>query len=156
MSLQQVIKPKGPNRSRAMTKFRRLQVPLFITALVVCFILALLSPYLVERVGPGELGVKYRLFFGGTLEGSVYDEGIHLKYPWDEFFVYDIRVQEARPNLVLLTNTGLQIRIVLSVRFRPSKEQLPLLHKEIGPLYESKYVVPVVTDVLRRSCREFV
>ena len=42
------------------------------------------------------------------------------------------------------------MRIELLVRFRPSIQSLPLLHQGIGPNYESKYVVPVVTDVLRR------
>lgn len=100
-------------------------------------------------IKPGEAGVLYMRFFGGTVTDKSYSEGMHLLYPWDSMYIYDVRVQHTQTTFNVLTADGLWIEISVSIRFRPLREQLGILHVTLGPDYVDKIIVPEIQSVLR-------
>ena len=63
--------------------------------LVSLFLLAVCWERVAIIVGPGQGGVIWKLVFGGTrtTEGFL-GEGLHLIFPWDRVFQYDLRMQK--------------------------------------------------------------
>lgn len=110
---------------------------------------------IVHRVLPGERGVKWLALLGGTVLDESYGEGVHVLFPWDEFYIYNMRIQELRQETLIYANDGLEIRIISSIRFRPTRDYLPLLHRDIGPNYVDKVVKPEVVSTLRMVLGNF-
>jgi regulator of protease activity HflC (stomatin/prohibitin superfamily) len=100
------------------------------------------------RIDSGHAGVLWR-FFGGTQPG-VYGEGVHVIAPWNRMIVYDVRVQDHKEELEILTNNGLNVGLEASIRFRPLSSELPRLHVEIGLGYYDVIVGPVVRSEARK------
>ena len=106
---------------------------------------------IVVVIHPGEAGVMYRMFLGGTVTDYVYPEGLQLVPPWDKLYVYDLRIQTVKHDLAVLTNKGLPITLSLAIRYRPQREMLGVMHQQVGPDYVNTIVVPQVESVLRKN-----
>ncbi|MCI5165393.1 MAG: prohibitin family protein [Candidatus Electrothrix sp. GM3_4] len=117
--------------------------------LIVLIITTLLFNKIVVFIGPGEGGVLYRLFFGGTVITKIYPEGIQFIWPWDTMYIYNARVQEYPHEFDALTTNGLKVHLKLSVRYRPEYKLLGVLHQEIGEDYVNIVVLPEIENVLR-------
>lgn len=130
---------------------------LALKALVVAalFTFVIFFDRIVFRVLPGERGVKWLAFGGGTVLDRSYGEGLHFVLPWDEFYIYNMRIQELRQETVIYANDGLEIRVLSSIRFRPTQDYLPQLHLDIGPNYVDKVVKPEVVSTLRKVLGNF-
>ena len=106
---------------------------------------------IVVVIHPGEAGVMYRMFLGGTVTDYVYPEGLQLVPPWDKLYVYDLRIQTVKHDLAVLTNKGLPITLSLAISYRPQRELLGVMHQQVGPDYVNTIVVPQVESVLRKN-----
>lgn len=126
-----------------------------VLAVVSVFTFVLFFDRIVHRILPGERGVLWELLGGGTLLTKSYREGIMFTFPWDEFYIYDLRVQELRQETVIYAGDGLEIRVLTSTRFRPRVETLPELHVRIGPAYIEKVVKPEIVSTLRQVLGDF-
>lgn len=123
---------------------------------IVGFLLSLLLfiyfiPEIFVNVGAGEAGVMWYRFFGGTEVDKVYGEGLHVICPWDKLYIYDVRVQERERELPVLTKEGLTATLTVSIRFYPEHALLGVLHKQVGPDYVEKIVIPEVDSALRTA-----
>ena len=105
---------------------------------------------IVNFVGPGELGVIWKPFFGGTQSDRLYKEGLQLLWPWDRLYIYNVRIQQIPHEFAALSKNGLPIRFEVSIRFQPIKESLPTLHQQVGPDYVEKVVKPEVQAHVRK------
>ncbi len=105
--------------------------------------------YIHISIHSGERGVLYRRFFGGTVTDHTYNEGFHLLWPWDKMYVYEVRAQQFEHQFDVLSEDGLRITVKISIRYRPKIDQLGILHKEIGPEYVERILVPEVQSALR-------
>jgi regulator of protease activity HflC (stomatin/prohibitin superfamily) len=112
------------------------------STLVVLFLLVFLAPDIFFTLGPGEVGVLWSRFDGGTHLGPPYPEGTFAKLPWDRIYRYDVRYQRANERVDASTSEGLSIMVDLVVRFRVIERQAGLLHKEVGQHYVTKLVLP--------------
>jgi regulator of protease activity HflC (stomatin/prohibitin superfamily) len=119
-----------------------------ITWIAALFFVAMLLPSCVRTVDSGRSAVLWTLF-GGTQEG-VFGEGVHLIAPWNRFTRYDVRTQDQKEVLHILSANGLSVSLEASIRFRPLREELPRLHAEIGPDYFDVIVAPVVRSEARK------
>ncbi len=123
----------------------------FVAILLMIFLL--IAAYLYDRivitVKPGEGGVLYKRFGGGTVIDKVYAEGIHFILPWDYMFIYNVRVQETSRDFDVLTKNGLKVHLYISIRFAPEYHLLGVLHQRVGPNYVNIVVVPEIEAVLR-------
>ncbi|OQW87560.1 MAG: hypothetical protein BWK78_09030 [Thiotrichaceae bacterium IS1] len=131
------------------------KLPLVIVSLLIFIILLiLLWSRVVITVHAGEAGAFYSRFFGGTVIDKVFSEGIHIIFPWDIMTVYDVRVQTVLHEFSVLTKKGLPIHLDIAIRYHPEYEMLGLLHKEVGPDYVQKIVIPQIESVLRKGIGE--
>lgn len=130
----------------------RSYVPQIITSVLVSVILFIyFIPETFINVGPGEKGVLWKRFFGGTVTETVYGEGLQIIFPWDELYIYDVRLQEVERSMTVLTDEGLMASLLISIRFAPDKLLLGLLHRDVGPDYTEKVVIPEVESAVRRA-----
>lgn len=120
------------------------------TVVVVLFVVAFFYDRIVQDVYPGEMGVRWSRLGEGTVLDRVYDEGMYLLWPWDEFYVYNMREQEIREETVIYARDGLEIQVRVSIRFRPTAAFLTRLHQSIGPDYVEKVVRPESISTLRK------
>ncbi|MFO7481153.1 prohibitin family protein [Oceanibaculum nanhaiense] len=131
---------------------RRTIAALLLIALLIASVL--LWNRMVVSIRSGESGVLYR-FFSGTEMEQIYDEGVHLLWPWDRMFIYDMRLQTREREYSLLTSSGLPVHLNVAVRYRPDIRMLPLLHVAVGPDYLEKVVFPETEAVLRRAVGQY-
>jgi regulator of protease activity HflC (stomatin/prohibitin superfamily) len=131
--------------------------------LVVLLITLVLLPRMVFSVDPGEAGVVWDRFFGTRVD-TVYGEGVHVIFPWNRFYKYDVRLQSVTSEYDALAQTGLPIKVSASVRYRlagapfkyvvnrgaSTEYSLGELHRRIGPDYRDKVVLPLVGAALRQ------
>jgi len=121
---------------------------LLVLLLVTLMTATYVAKRIVYQILPGEAGVRWSLFEGTEID-KVYGEGIHFIQPWDKLYVYNVRIQELKPDITVLTKTGLKVHLFLSIRYAPQYSVLTLLHQKIGPDYPNVIIVPEIESVLR-------
>lgn len=100
-------------------------------------------------ISGGEAGVLFRTFGGGIDLETTYGEGFHIIAPWNEMVVYEVRQQEAKETMAVLSSNGLEISIDVSGWFQPLYSKLPKLHQEKGTEYLDRVVRPAVRSATR-------
>lgn len=124
--------------------------------LVLMFVVAALAPSIFITVPSGHAGVLWLRFFGGTrIAGGGLGEGLHIIFPWDRIFIYDVRLQEDDETYDVLTREGLQFSIRITFRWRLNAATLPRLHQEIGPNYLTVLMVPEIGSVVRSRISQY-
>ncbi len=128
---------------------RRSGLYVMIGLLLAAFVMVSLPSRVFYRIPPGVRGVRWSLLGGGTVLDRDYPEGLRVIAPWDRMYLYDVRVQEVRGSVVVLSSNGLPITVTYSVRFRPDLSKLPYLHQTYGPGYIETLVRPEIISALR-------
>ena len=123
--------------------------PLALGLLSLLFLAVYFGDRVVVSIYPGEAGVIWHRFRGGTDLHKTYYEGIHVISPWDKFYVYDLRTQQINGKEDGLTKDGLAVTVQASLRFRPVAEYLPKLHQKYGPDYVNTIVKPDLSTALQ-------
>lgn len=133
-----------------MKQYAREYLYRIIVSMVIFLIVFLLVMHRVlVLIGPGEAGVLFRTFGGGTDIETVYHEGLRIIWPWDRMFIYNCRVQEYAHQFNVLTMNGLKVHLDLSIRYRPEHALVAKLHKDVGEDYVNIVVIPEIENVLR-------
>ncbi|MDP8241224.1 MAG: prohibitin family protein [Candidatus Hatepunaea meridiana] len=120
------------------------------------FLIAMLAPHMLIFVEPGEAGVLWRRFAGGTVVDRYYGEGTHLIPPWDNMHIYNMRTQEVGDSVAVLSLNGLTITSEISIRYRPNYDIVGLLHKNVGPDYVNVVVIPEIEAVVRTIIGQYM
>lgn len=135
---------------RRFKAYLRRQAPyLLVLGFVTLFLLVYFFDSIVISVHPGELGVLWRRLGGGTVVHTVYREGLHLIFPFNRMYVYNVRKQRVTDAIDVLTVDGLTVHVEYSARYFPNPDLLPLLHQRVGPDYLNVVVRPEVRSVIR-------
>jgi len=121
-----------------------------ITAAVALLIVVFLSSNTFVTIQSGYAGVLYEKFGGGTVTDKSYPEGFHVIAPWNTMFIYDVRVQEVRQDMEVLSRNGLTITVDVSVRYRPDAQYLGILQQDVGQDYREKIIIPEVRSSVRK------
>ena len=87
------------------------------------------------QIPSGHRGVFYSKFGAGTEFGRVYGEGFAWHLPWNSMFVYQIKLQERKEDLTVLSSDGATIKMEVSILYKPMMEKLDSLQVAIGPNY---------------------
>lgn len=124
---------------------------IYTTALVMLMVLGFLAPRIFIMVPAGNNAVMYRMFFGGTVTERVWGEGMNIIPPWDNLTVYEMRMQQQTLKFKILSEEGLDIGVEVSIRFRPLRESLGYLHRDIGTDYFHRLIRPEVESHIRRT-----
>jgi len=130
--------------------FCRRQAPyLILLGFLLCFLLIIFFNRIVISIHSGELGVLWRWLGGGTQIDTSYREGVHIIWPFNKMYIYNVRKQQFTDTISVLTVDGLTVVVRYSVRYFLEKDTLPLLHQRIGPDYVNVVVRPEVRSVMR-------
>lgn len=102
----------------------------------------------------GHRGLIFNKIFG--LREKIYDEGIHLKFPWaDQPIFYDIRPKPA--NIPSLTGSkDLQmVKITLRVLYKPKPEKLPEIYRTLYTDFGNRVIPSIVNEVTKSVVAQF-
>ena len=127
----------------------------FMFYMIVGFFIVVILPQMVYNVMPGEKAVIYKRFGGGLQKDKVIDQGFHLKMPWDNKYIYDVRIQEDYEQMEVLDKNGLSIKIDMSYRYKPQEQMIGHLHDSIGFGYKDRIIKPAVRSVTREVIGEY-
>lgn len=127
---------------------------LLLASLLLVFSIVVFWPRIVVTVRAGEEGVLWSRWTGTQLD-VIYNEGTHLIWPWDEMVIYDIRINKVDYEVPVLSTDGLEIKVAVSIRYRPAAKTVPQLHQTIGPDYVSRVVIPEVVTATREVMGAF-
>ena len=133
---------------------RERALSMVITLIVVALTALVLWPFVVTSVNSGQSAVLFRRFSGVEMN-RVYDEGLYTHWPWNTFFVYDLRMQTERRSIDVLANNGLTVKLEMAVRYHADYRRLPLLHRTIGPDYLERVVIPQTVAAVRGEAGKY-
>ncbi|WP_186386691.1 MULTISPECIES: prohibitin family protein [unclassified Stappia] len=133
---------------------RRVQIYTLLVLLLFGVGLVTLWNRVVVTIHSGEAGVLYR-WVSGTEMSNIYGEGLHIMWPWNRMYVYNVRLQTEQRQYHLLTQGGLPVSLEIAIRYKPDLRLLPLLHVTVGPEYLDKVVFPETEAVLRRAVGQY-
>ena len=134
----------GGGRLRA-----RLRTAFLVTLAIVSFLVIYSWWHIFIVIPPGFAGVRYSLFFGGTSDNVVYNEGLHLQWPWNSVRIYDTRLISRSYKVEALSQGGLTISVDVTVFATPSPGKLAELNRQLGPDYFEKIVEPAISGGVR-------
>lgn len=141
--------------NRVRTQIKKNLPMIIMIVLIILFVVFFFWPRIFIVINSGHAGALYRPLQGGTVTDRVYGEGLHIIPPWNTMHIYNMRVQEFPHEMQVLTQKGLKIHLSLSIRYRPEYDVLGVLHKNVGPDYVEKIVVPEVESTLRTIVGDF-
>lgn len=122
----------------------------YVVLLVAGILLCLLWKRMVITISAGHHGVIFHRFQAGTVTDRTLGEGIYLIAPWDVLTSYETRLQTRSVLLKVPSEEGLEMQISVALRFRPYRESLGYLHRDIGPEYFERLILPEVHGHLRK------
>ncbi len=157
-----------PPPKRGWWRFLGYLSRVFVTLLVVTLAGVLLYPYMVVTVPSGQVGVLWKRFSGPGIyclcilaRGTVLnpeelrDEGLHVIWPWDLLYLYDLRLQSHTETYNAISADGVSVTAEISFRYQLVHDSVAVLHKYIGPDYLSTLVTPVVGSQARTIIAQY-
>jgi regulator of protease activity HflC (stomatin/prohibitin superfamily) len=107
-------------------------------------------------VGPGEKGVIFERFGDGLVKEKVFGQGFHIIAPWNDFYIYNVKIQEDYEEMEVLSKNGLSIKLDLSFRYTPEMTQVGYLHDLVGKDYLESIIRPEIRSVTREVIGEYL
>ena len=123
-----------PTRSRWRRFVDRRLPSLVIYLMVLTLVGVVLFPHVAVTVPSGHVGVLWKRFGGGTVldPRQLKDEGLHFVWPWNEVFLYDLRLQSITETYNAISSDGVSLGATLIIRFRLQRDAVPVIHQAIG------------------------
>jgi len=149
--------PLPPTRPR-WRRFIELYLPMVVVHLMVATLVAIvLYPHMVVTVPSGYVGVLWKRFGGGTVldPRRLKNEGFNLILPWNEVFLYDLRLQSFTESYNAISSDGVNLTATVIVRFRLQRNAVPVLHQSIGPNYVKVLAQPGIGSLTREVIAQY-
>jgi regulator of protease activity HflC (stomatin/prohibitin superfamily) len=149
--------PPPTTRSR-WRRFVERHLPSAVIYLMVATLMAIvLYPHMVITVPSGDVGVLWKRFGGGTVldPRRLKNEGFNLILPWNEVFLYDLRLQSFTESYNAISSDGVSLTAAVNVRFRLQRDAVPVLHQAIGPNYKQVLVQPGIGSLTREVMAQY-
>ena len=159
--------PKKP-RSRWWLFIRRHIPGLSLTVMTLVFMATLLYPFIVITVPSGSVGVLWKRFNGydiycwcfvgrGTIldPRELRDEGLHIIWPWDKLYLYNLRLQSSTLSYNAITKDGVSVTAQINTRFQLLHDYIAVMHKFIGPGYLESVVNPEIGSRAREVISQY-
>ncbi|MGV3633970.1 MAG: SPFH domain-containing protein [Pseudorhodoplanes sp.] len=158
-----------PVRRRGAWNFLTRRLPSFAFMLLVAFLaVTVLWRYVVITVPSGHVGVLWKRFntfdyycwcFAGR--GTMLNpqqlrgEGLHLVWPWDHLFIYNLRLQSTAQTYNAISRDGVNVTIQMNIRYQLLHNAVAVLHKFIGPQYFESVVSPEIGSQTRQVISQY-
>jgi regulator of protease activity HflC (stomatin/prohibitin superfamily) len=146
--------------------FRHLS-DILITLLVLSFVAVVILPRMIVTVPSGQVGVLWKRFNGPGFQcwcfvgrGTVLDprelrqEGLHLIWPWDNIYTYDLRLQSTEETYNAISRDGVGLKVTINMRFQLKNDSVAVLHKYVGPDYIKSVLRPEIGSRARQVVAE--
>lgn len=158
-----------PPQQRGWWRFIRRHIPgLAVMLMVALLVLIILFPYIVITVPSGQVGVLWKRFNGYDLycwcfvgRGTILDpqelrdEGLHIIWPWDKLYQYNLRLQSSTRTYNAITKDGVNVTAQINIRFQLLHNNVAVLHKFIGPDYLETVVDPEIGSRAREVIAQY-
>ncbi|MGH9693720.1 MAG: prohibitin family protein, partial [Bryobacteraceae bacterium] len=158
-----------PQQRRRWVRFVRHHLPSISVLLMASMLIAIVMfPYTIITVPSGMVGVLWKRFNGydmycwcfvgrGTIldPGELREEGLHIVWPWDKLFLYNLRLQPATQTYNAITKDGVSVNVQVSIRFQLLHNPIGVLHKFIGPRYLESVVSPEIGSQTREVISQY-
>jgi len=158
-----------PQPKRRWWRFLGRHLPgLSVVLMVTLLVCVVIFPYVVITVPSGTVGVLWKRFNGfdfycwcfvgrGTIldPRELRDEGLHLIWPWDKLFLYNLRLQSSTQSYNAISKDGVSVVAQISIRFQLLHNSVGVLHKFIGPDYLTSVVSPEIGSQAREVISEY-
>src|SRR5512143_397814 len=155
-----------PPPARAFRRFLRRHIPsLTVMLLATLLIITVLFPFIVITVPSGMVGVLWKRFNSYDLycwcfvgRGTIVDprelrdEGLHVIWPWDKLFLYNLRLQSRTQTYNAISKDGVSVNAQINMRYQLLHNYVGVLHKFIGP----NYLLSVVDPEIGSRAREVI
>ena len=163
------VEPPPTTAERKRWRFFERHLPnLSIGLMALMLVAAVLYPYMVITVPSGQVGVLWKRFNGFGIycwcwvgRGTVLNpeelrgEGLHLIWPWNRLFIYDLRLQNATETYNAISKEGVSLSATINIRFQLRHNSVAVLHKFIGPRYEALVVSPEIGSRTREVMAQY-
>jgi regulator of protease activity HflC (stomatin/prohibitin superfamily) len=151
------VPPPVTRRSRWRAFVDRNLPGLVIYLMVATLVAVVLYPYFAVTVPSGHVGVVWKRFGGGTVldPRQLKDEGLHFILPWNELFLYDLRLQSITQTYTAISSDGVTLTATMNVRFRLQRDAVPVLHQAIGPNYIDLLARPGIGSLAREVMAQY-
>ncbi len=130
--------------------------PLALFALFAFIFILLFGTRMTYTVGPGEKAVVFHRFGKGLDKENVKHQGFHFIAPWNEKYIYNVRIQEDLSLMEVLSKNGLTIKTELSYRYKPVDNKIGYVHDELGLGYHENIIIPEIRSVTREVIGEYL
>ena len=158
-----------PRRKSGWLRFVGRHLPSISVLLLVSMLLVtLIFPYAVITVQSGRVGVLWKRFNGYDLycwcfvgRGTILDphelrdEGLHLVWPWDKLFIYNLRLQSTTQTYNAISKDGVNVTVQINIRYQLLHNSIGVLHKFIGPQYLSSVLAPEIGSQAREVISQY-
>jgi regulator of protease activity HflC (stomatin/prohibitin superfamily) len=115
-------------------------------------ILSVLSLYALQGCGntvqPGQRGLRWYPLTEG-LSTETLHSGFYWRAPWNDVYVYDIRLQSYTEMVDALSSDDLLVKLKAAIIMRPIPEEVYFLAQEIGPDFYPRVVKPELLAAVR-------
>ncbi len=169
MAMHSDILDETPPAQRRFLRYLRRHLPgfsIFLMGALLVFII--LFPYIVITVPSGQVGILWKRFNGYDLycwcfvgRGTILDpqelrdEGLHVIWPWDKLFLYNLRLQSSTKTYNAITKDGVNVTAQINIRFQLLHNNVGVLHKFIGPDYLESVVDPEIGSRAREVISQY-
>src|SRR5476651_1672136 len=154
-----------PRRRRGWWRILRHLPGLSVMMIAGVLIAVVMYPYVIITVPSGQVGVLWKRFNGidtycwcfvgrGTIldPREIRNEGLHIVWPWDKLFLYDLRLNSSTQTYNAISKDGVNVAAQLSIRFQLRHNSVGVIHKFIGP----QYLLSVVSPEIGSQAREVI
>jgi regulator of protease activity HflC (stomatin/prohibitin superfamily) len=161
---------RPPTRKRSVWwRFFGRHIPGLSVLLLASLLIAIvLYPHVVITVPSGQVGVLWKRFNGidsycwcfvgrGTMldPKELRNEGLHIVWPWDKLFLYDLRLNSSTQTYNAISKDGVNVAAQLSIRFQLLHNSVGVIHKFIGPAYLESIVSPEIGSQAREVISQY-
>ena len=158
-----------PPRRRGWWRHVWRHLPSLSVIVMMCLLVGVvLWPYVVITVPSGKVGVLWKRFNGIDIycwcwvgRGTVLDprelreEGLHIIWPWDRLYLYDLRLQSNTQTYNAISKDGVSVGAQISVRYQLLHNSVAVLHKFIGPDYLNSVIEPEIGSQAREVIAQY-
>jgi len=130
--------------------------PIAIVGLFAAIFILLFGTRVTYTVGPGQKAVVFYRFGKGLDKENVKNQGFHFIAPWNEKYIYNVRIQEDLSIMEVLSKNGLTIKTELSYRYKPVDNKVGYVHDDLGINYHDNIIIPEIRSVTREVIGEYL
>ena len=131
------------------------RLPLIIIGVIGFIVLMAVSSSLFYTIQSTDRAVIFYPFGSGLDKDNVIDQGIHLKAPWNDVYIYKVNEMSSDENMDILDKNGLSIHVDITVRYFPIPEKIGYVHQKFTTNYVEVLVIPEVRSSVRQVMGRF-